>query len=42
MSAVIIRNILRQLSKLLKRGAIDRRDEDFVKDMDGFAELLCD
>ena len=34
-----IRNILRQLSKLLKRDAIDRRDEHTVNDMDSFAEL---
>ena len=34
-----IRNILRQLSKLLKRDAIDRRDEHTVKDMDSFAKL---
>jgi len=34
-----IRNILRQLSKLLKRDAIDRRDEHTVNDMDRFAEL---
>jgi len=38
-STVPIRNILRQLSKLLKRDAIDRRDEDAVRDMDVFAEL---
>ena len=34
-----LRDILRQLSKLVKRDAIDRRDTDAVKDADHFAQL---
>jgi len=38
-STVRLRNILRQISKLLKRDAVDRRDRDAVKDLDRFAQL---
>ena len=36
---VIMRNVLRQASKLLKREAVDRRDRDAVKEADKFAQL---
>ena len=38
-SALEIKNILRQVSKLLKRDAMDRRERDAVKDMDQFTQL---
>jgi len=37
-SVLKIRNILRQLSKLLKRNAMDKRDVDAVKAVDQFAQ----
>jgi len=38
-TTVHLRDILRQVSKLLKRDAVDRRDRDAVKDLDHFAQL---
>jgi len=38
-STLMTRTILRQVSKLLKRDAIDRRDEDAVKELDRFNQL---
>ena len=36
---LIMRNVLRQASKLRKRGAVDRRDRDAVDEADQFARL---
>jgi len=38
-STLMTRTILRQVSKLLKRDAVDRRDEDAVKELDRFNQL---